>query len=177
VPVAIGQGTDDEPQNRGREQRGGGGLPQQGHRRAQITRYHRQERAERHAGERAQEGGADEGEDNTHVGAPSPLLARADFLALRRSTSLYRPVQRTNIRAHLQDARYRGRHPRYTTDAAYSLECLDFFTELFCRRVVQSVASEDGWLDILVNAAGGATVGSLMDLDDENTPTKHYFGA
>jgi NAD(P)-dependent dehydrogenase (short-subunit alcohol dehydrogenase family) len=54
---------------------------------------------------------------------------------------------------------------------------LDFFTELFCRRVVQSVASEDGWLDILVNAAGGATVGSLMDLDDENTPTKHYFGA
>jgi NAD(P)-dependent dehydrogenase (short-subunit alcohol dehydrogenase family) len=29
------------------------------------------------------------------------------------------------------------------------------------------VASEDGRLDILVNAAGGATVGGLMDLDDE----------
>jgi hypothetical protein len=41
------------------------------------------------------------------------------------------------------------------------------------------VASEDGRLDILLlNAAGGAvTVGDLMDLDDENTPTKHYFGA
>ena len=34
------------------------------------------------------------------------------------------------------------------------------------------MAGEDGWLDILVNAAaGGATVCSLMDLDDENTPT------
>jgi NAD(P)-dependent dehydrogenase (short-subunit alcohol dehydrogenase family) len=30
------------------------------------------------------------------------------------------------------------------------------------------VASEDGRLDILINAAGGAaTVGGLMDLDDE----------
>jgi NAD(P)-dependent dehydrogenase (short-subunit alcohol dehydrogenase family) len=29
------------------------------------------------------------------------------------------------------------------------------------------VASEDERLDILVNAAGGATVGGLMDLDDE----------
>ena len=29
------------------------------------------------------------------------------------------------------------------------------------------MASEDGRLDILVNAAGGATVGGLMDLDDE----------
>jgi NAD(P)-dependent dehydrogenase (short-subunit alcohol dehydrogenase family) len=29
------------------------------------------------------------------------------------------------------------------------------------------VASEDGRLDILVNAAGGATVGGLMDLDDD----------
>src|SRR5829696_4066395 len=75
-----------------------------------------------------------------------PLLARAltDFLALHRSTSLYPPVQRTNIRGHLRDARYRGRPPPYTTVAAYSLECLDFFTELLCRRVVQSVASEDG---------------------------------
>ena len=44
---------------------------------------------------------------------------------------------------------------------------MDFFTELLCRRVVQSVASEDGRLDILLNAAGGATVGGLMDLDDE----------
>jgi NAD(P)-dependent dehydrogenase (short-subunit alcohol dehydrogenase family) len=93
--------------------------------------------------------------------------ALADFLALRRSTSLHRPVQRANIRAHLRDARYRGRIPPYTTDAAYSPECLDSFTELLCRRVVQSVASEDGRLDILVNAAGGnATVGGLMDLDD-----------
>ena len=85
-------------------------------------RYHRQERAERHAGERAQEGGADEGEDSTHVGAPSPLLARVlmAFLALGRSTSLYRLVQRTNVRASLRDARYRGRHPPYTPGAAYS---------------------------------------------------------
>jgi len=29
------------------------------------------------------------------------------------------------------------------------------------------VASEDGRLDILVNAAGGATVGGLMDFDGE----------
>jgi NADP-dependent 3-hydroxy acid dehydrogenase YdfG len=29
------------------------------------------------------------------------------------------------------------------------------------------VASEDGRLDILINAAGGATVSGLMDLDDE----------
>jgi NAD(P)-dependent dehydrogenase (short-subunit alcohol dehydrogenase family) len=29
------------------------------------------------------------------------------------------------------------------------------------------VASEDGRLDILGNAAGGTTVGGLMDLDDE----------
>ena len=62
---------------------------------------------------RAQEGGAYEGEDSTHVGAPPPLLARVlmAFLALRRSTSLYRLVQRTNVRASLQDARYRGRPP------------------------------------------------------------------
>jgi NAD(P)-dependent dehydrogenase (short-subunit alcohol dehydrogenase family) len=35
---------------------------------------------------------------------------------------------------------------------------IDLFTELLSRRVFQSVASEDGRLDILVNAAGGATV-------------------
>jgi len=29
------------------------------------------------------------------------------------------------------------------------------------------VASEDGRLDILISAAAGATVGGLMDLDDE----------
>ena len=33
------------------------------------------------------------------------------------------------------------------------------------------MASEDGRLDILVNAAGGALVGGLMDLDDERWQT------
>ena len=34
-------------------------------------------------------------------------------------------------------------------------------------RVVRRVAEEQGRLDVLVNAAGGATVGGLMDLSDE----------
>ena len=33
-------------------------------------------------------------------------------------------------------------------------------------RIVRAVAEEGGRLDVLVNAAGGATVGGLMDLDD-----------
>jgi 3-oxoacyl-[acyl-carrier protein] reductase len=34
-------------------------------------------------------------------------------------------------------------------------------------RLVEAVAADHGSLDILVNAAGGATVGRLMDLGDE----------
>jgi hypothetical protein len=117
--VAVGQRAHRQAQERGAEEGCRGRLAEQRHRRFQVARDDGQERAERDAGERAQEGGDDEGEDGTTVPTLDPFgparePSHAPFTLPSRCSSLGR----------IAAARSGGRCGRFPVEPAASLTVL-----------------------------------------------------